>query len=1167
MIRLNYFSICSAACAALWLLGGVVHPPDVHAQGLAADFGAGSVIIGEDTGVCNSSKEGAMRYNSASGLHQFCNGLGWMGFVANPPSVLLGIIPSSNLLMNVAGPGSPAYGATETFTVKNFGTTTSSNLTVDLTQSGSHLDILSDGCTGIALAEGQTCDITIRPKATENALYTGTLTIPQNNIPMASLKGVAVGFGCAPGGAGGGGVYAACGTAYNLVATPGGCTNSATPTCAGGVDTTTKMWGSAGSFRSNISNTLNGPQNSVNLMAYVSQEGVGAHPAAEYCMDMTYGGYDDWYLPSDGETMVLYGARNVIGGWVATSYWSSRQVDAASAYNIDLNGAFPANAKGNAYRVRCVRRETQALPVAQYDLTPDNVFFVPVMTTTGNRVSSNTQTITGVSATIDVGIANDTSGGARIRINGGAEVTSGTAAYGNTIQVVMTAPGSAGSANTVDVVLGENVRRWKVGVPNASGTRRVFVSEASAGNVGGVAAGDARCQAEAAAVGLGGTWIAMLSEVNSTTNLTAMRMDFNWATLVNMNGQNVASGWNDLWDGTIGNPINYDEAGVQVSTTTAVYTATSSSGLPITSTADCLNWLSTGSTTFGGSGLLTATSSGWTSNTSTGCNNSARLYCFEQVPGPGDTTPDAFEFNPMTAQAAASTADVTSAGVAVTGLGAAADVSISGSGNPEYRINAGAWTSTPGTINNGDTLTIRADAPGSNGARNKVTVMVGTYATYWYVGAADTGLTRRVFLRSATTNGGFGGVAAADALCRSSANALGMGTNWGAIISDSGADNFAVNRTNLNWGTLVNLAGSTIASGWNDLWDGTISTGINRTETGIVIGGGVVWTGSLSNGRASANNCNTWTTSSTGVLAQTGSSGSTSSTWLVNTSPNCSTSGYIYCIETGANPADRLPDSFYYNPMTKQAAASTADVAIGAVAIGGIDSGTAVSVNGAGNPEYSINGGAWTSVPGTVNSGDTLNVRADAPAINNQRRKITVTVGDYTTYWYLGAGNAANTKRIFVSGGAIQGNFPGVGGADSWCSSRASAAGLGTAWKALVSDTDVDQYAVNRVPLDWGTLQNMNGQTIASSWSDLWDGSIGSAVARNESNVITSGNVWTGSLSNGRVGTNTCLGWTTNSSSSTWSTMYGTSSLSSSSWSSAAGAACNNSYFIYCIEE
>lgn len=1167
MIRLGYFKLCLVT-AAVFL--AVLPVGRVYAEGISADFRAGSVVIGQDTDSCTAGKAGAMRYNSVSGMHQFCNGLGWAGFTANPPSVLLGIIPSANLLMDVTGPGSPAYGATETFKVKNFGTTTSSNLTVDLTESSDNFDIMSDACTGVALAEGQDCDITIRPKASASMIYTATLTIPQNNVPMASLKGLSSGFGCAPGVAGGGGIYAACGAAYNLVTTPGGCNDSGTPTCPGTADALNKTWGSNGLLRDSTYNDLNGPQNSVNLMGYVAQEGAGVHPAAEYCMNMSYGGFNDWYLPAFGEVQVLYGARALIGGWAVTTYVSSRQTASTSIYGVDSVGVLQSGlVKTSLYRVRCVRRETQALPALQADLTPDNVFFVPVMTTTGNRVSSNTQTITSVSDNINVSIASDTSGGARIKINGGAEVTSGAAGYGNTIQLVMTAPGSTGAAHIVDVNLGNDTARWRVGVPDETGTRRVFVSEAGQGNIGGVGGADARCQAEAVAAGWGGNWQAMVSEVNSATNQPALRMDFNWDTLTNMNGDAVATSWADLWDGTIGNAINYDELGTVVSTNTSVYTGTSPSGVPVSTNADCLNWTTNTSSTWTATiGLLTASNSAWISNSQPVCSTTARIYCFEQVVGPGDTTPDVFGFNPMTAQAAASTADVASAGVAITGISTAAAVSVNGNGSPEYRINAGAWTSTPGTTNNGDTLTIRADAPSTNGQRNKVTITVGGYTTYWFVGAGDTSLTRRVFLRSTTTAAGVFGVGGADALCQNTASGLGMGSNWQAIVSDSNVESFAVNRTNVNWGTLTNLAGATIATSWNDLWDGSISTGISFTESGINISGAPVWTGSLSDGRAATNTCNSWVTSSSAVWAQTGLSGNTGTTWLSNNAPACNNSYHFYCIETGSNPADRLPNVFVYNPMTRQAAANTADVTATAVTVFGIDDGTAVSISGGGNPEYRINAGAWTSTPGTINNGDSLTIRADAPATANQRNKVTITVGTYTTYWYVGAGNSANTKRIFVSGAAQQGNFGGVGGADAWCSARANTAGLGTGWKALISDSEIDQYGVNRVPLNWGTLQNMDGQTVATSWNDLWDGTIGTLINRSEFNaLVTAGSVWTGSDANGRVSGNTCLGWTTNSTSTSLYTRYGSTGSSASGWLNTGTTSCSTTAYMYCIEE
>ena len=98
--RLAYFKLYLVTVAVLFAMLPISRG---YAEGISADFRAGSIVIGQDTDSCTAGKAGAMRYNSVSGMHQFCNGLGWAGFTANPPSVLLGIIPSANLLMDVTG--------------------------------------------------------------------------------------------------------------------------------------------------------------------------------------------------------------------------------------------------------------------------------------------------------------------------------------------------------------------------------------------------------------------------------------------------------------------------------------------------------------------------------------------------------------------------------------------------------------------------------------------------------------------------------------------------------------------------------------------------------------------------------------------------------------------------------------------------------------------------------------------------------------------------------------------------------------------------------------------------------------------------------------------------------------------------------------------------------
>lgn len=1161
----KYKKFAVVAIMTLVCLSGM----ELRAQGVSANFSGGSVMFGTDATVCDSSLEGAIRYNSASKLHQFCDGVAWTGFIAFAPSVTLAMIPNSNLAMNVTGPGAPAYGAIESFQVKNFGATPSDSLTVSFSDPADNFDIVSDGCTGQVLNQNDFCDITIQPKASENGTIQASLTIPHNNAPSALLRGTASGFSCAPGGNGGGGKYVSCG-AYNLVTTPGGCTDSSYPTCAGGADTTLKMYGSNGISRDNVTSASDGPQNSVNLIGYVSQEGPGAHPAAEYCMNMIYGGYDDWYLPSTDEMLLMYAQRVALGGW-SGSYITSRQLDATSIYRIDTAGTMATMAKTGLYSTRCVRRETQPLPSVQHDNTPDSFFFATLLTTTSNRVTSATAYISHLTQSQSATLSNDTSGGARLKINGGPEVTNGSVKHGDLIQLVMTAPGSAGSSNSVDVTIGAYTTRWKVGVANATGTRRVFVSEASSGNLGGIAGADARCQSEASAAGLPGTWLAIISDRTSASAHAGQRLDFNWATLVNMNGSLVANGWNDLWDGSISSAINYDENGVLVTTNTPIFADTAFNGIPhspaVYSGNNCVTWTSgSSSTVYHYSGYLGGTGASWIANTGRDCTQVGRLYCFENTGGPPDTTPVAFEFNPMTKQAAANATDVTSPTITITGIDTAITIMVSGSGNPEYRVNNGAWVTSGGTANSGDTLTIRADAPASNGARNKITITAGTYTTYWYAGAGDTALTKRIFARSAADWSGTINITTMDSRCSATANAVGLGTNWVALTSDSTADGFIVNKVNLNWGTLKNLNGDTLASSWEDLWDGALATGVGYDENYLPIAA-TARTASLANGRHSGNDCLGWTTGSSSWGSSIGASGATSSAWLTGPSTSCFSSLQTYCIESGTNADDTLPTTFYFHPMTAQGAISATDIESSTVTINGIGVPVSISVSGTGNPEYKINSGSWTSANGTISRGDTLTVRADAPATANQRNKVTVVVGDYTTYFYVGAGNTANTKRIFVTSTTYTGARGGLGGADATCSSLANAAGLGTGWVALMSDSGVDGYAVNRAPLDWGTLTNMNNQVVATSWGDLWDGSVAAPINRTQTNTVLNSYAWTASFNNGRYAANSCLDWTTSSNSNTYATRIGSSGSSGSWFDINANSTCDILRSLYCIEQ
>ncbi len=108
---------------------------------------------------------------------------------------------------------------------------------------------------------------------------------------------------------------------------------------------------------------MDGKANTDALLAADSDsatDGTQPHLAAKFCADMSYGGFDDWFLPSSDKSNLLYENRTAIGGFASSYYWSSTEYTVSNGawYQDFTDGVMPYNTfnKNFSLRVRCIRQ-------------------------------------------------------------------------------------------------------------------------------------------------------------------------------------------------------------------------------------------------------------------------------------------------------------------------------------------------------------------------------------------------------------------------------------------------------------------------------------------------------------------------------------------------------------------------------------------------------------------------------------------------------------------------------------------------------------------------------------------------------------------------------------------------------------------------------------------
>jgi hypothetical protein len=157
--------------------------------------------------------------------------------------------------------------------------------------------------------------------------------------------------------------------------------------------TTNLQWKTAATTTAGTASTFDGAANT----AAIVTAGIADHPAAQFCVNLSIGGFTDWYLPSRYELDIAYfnlkpGTTSNSTSWgvndysvpkrttnntatyptqtsltafntssqafVADNHWSSTEFDAPNAWNLNFaNGNQSTIGKTNAFRrLRAFRR-------------------------------------------------------------------------------------------------------------------------------------------------------------------------------------------------------------------------------------------------------------------------------------------------------------------------------------------------------------------------------------------------------------------------------------------------------------------------------------------------------------------------------------------------------------------------------------------------------------------------------------------------------------------------------------------------------------------------------------------------------------------------------------------------------------------------------------------
>jgi hypothetical protein len=311
----------------------------------------------------------------------------------------------------------------------------------------------------------------------------------------------------------------------------------------------------------------------------------------------------------------------------------------------------------------------------------------------------------------------------------------------------------------------------------------------------------------------------------------------------------------------------------------------------------------------------------------------------------GDTEPLPFSFTDVTG--APLNTLTTSNQITVFGITLPSPITITGG---EYQIGAGMFTSDPGTVVQGDLVTVRQTSSPNFSTTTDTVLNIGGVSDTFSVTTLAADTTPDPFTFTDQVDVAFG-------IPVTSAPVTITGINTGAAISVTGGE------YSIDGGGFTNVAGTVTDGQQVRVRVTSAATPSTPTNATLTVGG----------------------------------------------------ASDTFTVTTQATPPDTQPDPFFFADVEN--AEQGVEVESDVITITGMDPGAAIRISGpaASSPQYRINGGAWTNAVGTINPGDTLQVKHTTASVAGRAVSSTVTIGNPPPPGPPGTPNTTSRAAEFTS--------------------------------------------------------------------------------------------------------------------------------------------------------